>query len=174
MCSKCLQGVVFNSQETRSNLLRSISNQIATLQFYNIYFIALSLMSFSVSLPLLQKKTKRKLHDFYINRNVFHFLYGFVSAQIRKHCTFKISCREAFSLISTKCILIIFITNSGKLKNRNQFLYSPFFLRGCTSTFIYTCKQSFMNPIRYVQYTSCIQSVSGIILQAHQKACNVE
>lgn len=45
MCSKYLQGVAFNSEKSRSNLLRSISNQIATLYSYNIYFIALSLMS---------------------------------------------------------------------------------------------------------------------------------
>lgn len=48
--SKIPSGAAFNSEKSRSNLLRSISNQIATLYSYNIYFIALSVMSFYLSL----------------------------------------------------------------------------------------------------------------------------
>lgn len=91
MCSKYLQGVAFNSEKSRSNLLRSISNQIATLYSYNIYFIALSLMSFCLS--------QTKLHDFDVNYyNIFHFSYGFALLEQKpKQFIFKMNHTENFN-----------------------------------------------------------------------------
>lgn len=71
MCLKYLQGAAFNSEKSRSSFLRSISNQIGTLYSYNIYFIALLLMSFLFLSQI-------KLHGFYVgHNNILYFSYRF-------------------------------------------------------------------------------------------------
>lgn len=93
MCSKYLQGVAFNSEESRPSLLRSISNQISTLYSYNIYFTALSLVLFCISLP---------------NKNYMTFMLNIIIFSIsstdcvkgkekkQKEFTFKINCTGGF------------------------------------------------------------------------------
>lgn len=110
-------------------------------------------MPFSVSLPLPPKKGNYMTFTLTITFfSVLIWIYA-VRTSVKEECTFKINCRGAISLFFSKYILI-FITNSGNLKTRNLFLYPPLPIGGYTNTFIYTCEQNFVNPIRFVQYTS--------------------
>jgi hypothetical protein len=92
MYSKYLRCFILYSQKSRSNLLRSISNQIATCYFYNTFYS-------SFINVILYFSPKQNYLTFMLTTTFFHFLYGFVLSEKRqKQCTFKINCTGGFHL----------------------------------------------------------------------------